>query len=90
MTGCESFEEAIELAERGDSGVVDKFVKDIYGGDYPKFNLSADTVASSFGNMGCKWRRELVRKEDLARATLTTVTNNIGSIARLCADQEVR
>ncbi|XP_018493640.1 pantothenate kinase 3 [Galendromus occidentalis] len=87
-TRCESFEEAIELAEKGDSGLVDKLVRDIYGGDYPKFNLRADTVASSFGNMCCKWRRELAKREDLARATLTTVTNNIASIARLCAVNE--
>lgn len=90
LTGCETFEEAIELAEKGDSQKVDKLVKDIYGGDYPKFNLRADTVASSFGNMNCKWRRELTSKEDLARATLTTITNNIGSIARMCAINEVR
>ncbi|XP_028966324.1 pantothenate kinase 1 [Galendromus occidentalis] len=88
LTGCETFEEAIELAEKGDSQKVDKLVKDIYGGDYPKFDLRADTVASSFGNMNCKWRRELTSKEDLARATLATITNNIGSIARMCAINE--
>ena len=31
LTGCETFEEAIELASRGDSTSVDKLVKDIYG-----------------------------------------------------------
>lgn len=30
-------------------------------------------------------RRNTVTKEDLARATLVTITNNIGSIARMCA-----
>lgn len=33
-------------------------------------------------------RRSKVSKEDLARATLVTITNNIGSIARLCALNE--
>jgi len=46
LTGCQTFEEAIQLAESGDSTKVDKLVKDIYGGDYPKFGLSGETVAS--------------------------------------------
>lgn len=36
-----------------------------------------------------KEKRESVSKEDLARATLITITNNIGSIARMCALNEV-
>ena len=36
-----------------------------------------------------KEKRESVSKEDLARATLVTITNNIGSIARMCAVNEV-
>ena len=39
----------------------------------------------SFGQMNCKERRDSVSKEDLARATLVTITNNIGSITRMCA-----
>lgn len=46
LTGCETFEEAIELATKGDSSKVDKLVRDIYGGDYPKFGLAGETVAS--------------------------------------------
>ncbi|XP_076364663.1 pantothenate kinase 3-like isoform X2 [Tachypleus tridentatus] len=88
LTGCETFEQAIALAEKGESTKVDKLVKDIYGGDYPRFNLQGDTVASSFGNMTCQERRSLVSREDLARATLVTITNNIGSIARMCAVNE--
>lgn len=44
---------------------------------------------SSFGNMIYKEKRESVSKEDLARAILVTITNNIGSIARMCAVNEV-
>lgn len=44
---------------------------------------------SSFGNMMSKEKRESVSKEDLARATLITITNNIGSITRMCALNEV-
>lgn len=35
-----------------------------------------------------KDRRDTVSREDLARATLVTITNNIGSIARLSALNE--
>ena len=34
-------------------------------------------------------RREEARPEDLAKATLVTVTNNIGAIARMCASISV-
>ena len=37
-----------------------------------------------------KEKRESVSKEDLARATLVTITNNIGSVARMCAVNEVK
>lgn len=33
-------------------------------------------------------KRDAVTKEDLAHATLVTITNNIGSIARMCALNE--
>lgn len=88
LTGCNTFEEAIELATRGDNNRVDRLVKDIYGGGYEKFGLPGELVASSFGQMNSKERRNAVSKEDLAHATLVTITNNIGSIARMCAVKE--
>lgn len=108
LTGCETFEEAIQLATRGDHKRVDKLVKDIYGGDYERFGLPGDLVASrwvilskmflrlvltvllgcSFGQMNLLERRASVSREDLANATLVTITNNIGSIARMCASNE--
>ncbi|XP_014282987.1 pantothenate kinase 3 isoform X2 [Halyomorpha halys] len=88
LTGCKTFEEAIELATCGDNTKVDKLVKDIYGGDYARFGLPGELVASSFGQMNSLDKRESVTKEDLARATLVTITNNIGSIARMCALNE--
>lgn len=48
MTGCNTFEEAIELATGGDNTHVDKLVKDIYGGDYERFGLPGDLVASRY------------------------------------------
>ncbi|XP_044761419.1 pantothenate kinase 3 isoform X2 [Coccinella septempunctata] len=88
LTGCNTFEEAIELAANGDNTNVDKLVRDIYGGDYSRFGLPGDLVASSFGHMNSRDKRSKVKREDLARATLVTITNNIGSIARMCAIQE--
>jgi type II pantothenate kinase len=48
LTGCSSFEEAIELASKGDNTSVDKLVRDIYGGDYDRFDLPGDLVASRY------------------------------------------
>lgn len=42
----------------------------------------------SFGHMNTKEKRATVSREDLARATLVTITNNIGSLARMCALNE--
>uniref|UniRef100_A0A2P2I0A6 pantothenate kinase n=1 Tax=Hirondellea gigas TaxID=1518452 RepID=A0A2P2I0A6_9CRUS len=86
LTGCSSFEEAIALAAEGDNKNVDKLVRDIYGGDYNRFGLGGSLVASSFGNMNVESRRQKISREDLACATLVTITNNIGSIARMVAD----
>ncbi|KAK6178064.1 hypothetical protein SNE40_012900 [Patella caerulea] len=88
LTGCETFEEAIRLASEGDSTGVDKSVSDIYGGDYDKFNLKGSTVASSFGQMVTPEKCQTASRADLAKATLVTITNNIGSIARMCAVTE--
>lgn len=52
MTGCETFEEAIQLADKGRSDHVDKLVRDIYGGDYNLFGLSGSLVAS-------RWEKNL-------------------------------
>ena len=43
----------------------------------------------SFGKMSCEESRSLVSNKDLARAMLVTITNNIGSIARMCAVNHV-
>lgn len=52
-------------------------------------NGGAFLLSFSFGHMMSKERRDSISKEDLARATLVTITNNIGSIARMCAVNEV-
>ncbi|GFP92357.1 pantothenate kinase 2 [Phtheirospermum japonicum] len=50
LTKCKSFDELLELSQRGDNRTIDMLVGDIYGGmDYSKIGLSASTIASSFG-----------------------------------------
>ena len=88
LTGCHTFSEALELASRGDSRNVDMLVRDIYGGDYQRFGLSGDTVASSFGQMMIPDKRKTAKPEDIAKALLVTLTNNIGSIALMLARAE--
>lgn len=43
---------------------------------------------SSFGHMNSAEKRAKISREDLACATLITITNNIGSIARMVAANE--
>ncbi|CAF5154536.1 unnamed protein product, partial [Rotaria sp. Silwood1] len=42
-----------------------------------------------FGHMNLSEKREQATKADLARSTLVTVLNNIGSISIMCARTEV-
>lgn len=50
LTGCSTFEEALEMASQGESTRVDKLVRDIYGGDYERFGLPGWAVASRCGS----------------------------------------
>ena len=88
LTKCTSFEEALELAAKGDHTNVDKLVRDIYGGDYSRFGLTGDIVASSFGQMNLEGKVESVPREDLAWAVLMKITNNLGCIVRLCCKSD--
>ena len=85
ITGAATFAEALALAGQGDARNIDLLVGDIYGGSYDEFGLSADTVASSLGKLSLPEVRESAKREDIARAVLDAVTNNIGSLAMLHA-----
>lgn len=45
----QTFDELLELAEKGDHRTVDMLVKDIYGGAYASIGLPGEVIASSFG-----------------------------------------
>ena len=89
LTDAESFENVLNLAERGDPSKVDMMVGDIYGKNsdaLDKLGLTADIVASSFGKLVAKKHPARgLNQEDLARALLLMVTNNIGQVAYLNA-----
>jgi len=89
LTGSDSFSDVLDLAMKGDPSKVDMMVGDIYGENsnaLEKMGLSANLVASSFGKLVAKRNpSEGVKEEDLARALLLMVTNNIGQVAYLNA-----
>lgn len=60
LTGCNTFEEAIQLATKGDHRNVDKLVRDIYGGDYERFGLPGDLVASRYNSLNRIFRFQLI------------------------------
>ena len=51
--------------------------------------MTSDPSCHSFGHMISAERRAEAKPEDLAKALLVTVTNNIGAIAMMCASISV-
>lgn len=90
MSKLQTFDEAMDATVLGDSNMVDMMVGDIYGdGGYEQLGLRATTVASSFAKVGTKKEdpRANVRDEDMARALLFMLTQNIGQLAFLNAQR---
>ncbi|XP_019152535.1 PREDICTED: pantothenate kinase 2 isoform X2 [Ipomoea nil] len=87
LTKCKSFDDLLELSQRGDNRTIDMLVGDIYGGmDYSKIGLSASTIASSFGK-AISENKELedYRPEDISLSLLRMISYNIGQISYLNA-----
>ena len=63
LTGARTFDEMLQLAEKGDNRNVDMLVGDIYGMDYGKVRLKSSTIASSFGKV-FKMKREAERNAE--------------------------
>jgi len=51
LTKAKSFDDLLDLAEKGDHKKADMLVKDIYGGDYETLGMHSDLIASSFGKI---------------------------------------
>ncbi|KAL5962476.1 4'-phosphopantetheine phosphatase [Taenia solium] len=84
--GQMSFDELLELADKGDHREVDMLVKDIYGGAYESLGLAGDVIASSFG-LAARRPNETRRPADMVKALLVAISNNIGQLACLYALQ---
>ncbi|KAK9165065.1 hypothetical protein Scep_000256 [Stephania cephalantha] len=83
LTKCKSFDELLELSQRGDNKVVDMLVGDIHGCmDYSEVGLSASTIASSFGKVifGDK-ELEDYSPEDISLSLLRMISSNIGQLS---------
>ena len=63
LTGARTFDEMLNMADRGDNATVDMLVGDIYGTDYSKVGLKASTIASSFGKV-FKMKRDAEREAE--------------------------
>ncbi|XP_020696808.1 pantothenate kinase 1 [Dendrobium catenatum] len=85
LTGCTSYDDFLDLSQRGDNLTVDLTVGDIYGEHgYPKIGLPATTTASSFGKVTSNKLSDY-RAEDFAAALLNAFTYNIGQISYFVA-----
>lgn len=86
LTAANTYDESLEIASRGDSNVVDMLVGDIYGRGYSKFQLSSNTLASSFGKIAGmkvpKGKDSGVGEADIARALLVMISLNIGQVGK--------
>jgi type II pantothenate kinase len=51
LTGARTFDEMLDMADRGDNSGVDMLVGDIYGMDYGKIGLKSTAIASTFGKV---------------------------------------
>ena len=51
ITGARSFDDMLDLADKGDNTEVDMLVGDIYGTGYTKLGMRSDMIASSFGKV---------------------------------------
>ncbi|KAL1917126.1 uncharacterized protein VTP21DRAFT_4782 [Calcarisporiella thermophila] len=87
LTEANSFDELLELCERGDHRNVDMLVGDIYGKDYSKVGLKSTSIASSMGKIfRCGMTRDKkFKSEDISKSLLMMICNNIGEIAYLNA-----
>ncbi|KAI5479843.1 hypothetical protein MNV49_002655 [Pseudohyphozyma bogoriensis] len=96
LTGAGSFDEMLQLADKGDNSSVDMLVGDIYGDsqDLAKVGLKSSTIASSFGKVfkkdeGGSGKREkkAFSPEDISKSLLYAISNNIGQIAYMNAEK---
>ncbi|XVF54108.1 hypothetical protein PTKIN_Ptkin05aG0154300 [Pterospermum kingtungense] len=82
LTKCNSFDELLELSQKGDNRTIDMLVGDIYGGmDYSKIGLYVSTIVSSFSK-AISDKKELkdYKPEDIFLSLLRMISYNIGQL----------
>ncbi|KZT73208.1 fumble [Daedalea quercina L-15889] len=88
LTPATTFDEILELSEKGDNSKVDMLVGDIYGSDYSKLGLKSTMIASSFGKVfKSRGQKGTFTPEDISKSLLYAVSNNIGQIAYMNAEK---
>lgn len=92
LTGEQSFNRMLQLAQEGDNTKVDLTVGDIYGREYTKAGLASDLLASSFGKLIYSQADGSgdgifsgSSPADIANSLLKMVANNIGQVSYLSA-----
>ncbi|XP_047130488.1 4'-phosphopantetheine phosphatase isoform X1 [Hydra vulgaris] len=93
LTDAKGFDELLSMAAEGKTKNINMLVKDIYGGAYSEMNLPGDLTASSFGKAARASRDQSTslltsarfRPQDIAKALLQMVSNDIGQISSLYA-----
>lgn len=88
LTPATSFDEMLDLSEKGDNATVDMLVGDIYGQDYTRMGLKSTMIASSFGKVFKRDGKKVkFSAEDISKSLLYAVSNNIGQIAYMNAEK---
>ncbi|KAI9357206.1 pantothenate kinase [Pilaira anomala] len=90
LTDAPSFDDMLAISKTGDNKNVDLLVGDIYGSDYSKLGLKSSRIASSFGKVfkkNTRQNKDNFASGDIAKSLLFMVSNNIGQIAYLNAQQ---
>ncbi|KAM4101877.1 hypothetical protein ACJW30_05G179200 [Castanea mollissima] len=86
LTNCQSYDELLEISQRGDNRALDLTVGDIYGDTgYPEHNLSASAIASCFGKVNGNKKLSGYKAEDMAASLLRNFTYLIAQISYLVA-----
>eukprot|EP00121_Abeoforma_whisleri_P003792 Awhi_evm1s3414 len=89
LTRAREFDDALDLAETGNSRNVNMLVKDIYSSDIRNFKLAGDLTASFFAKNIATQKGEDLREDvsdnDLCAALCVMVAQNITQIAHLNA-----
>lgn len=75
LTGSQTFDDMLAMADKGDNSGVDLLVGDIYGTDYGKIGLKATTIASTFGKV-FKMKRLAERHAAAGGVTLQTESDS--------------